>query len=71
MVPKVPADGTIFVTPSGRRWKLMPSNRYDRRGTRCLQPLGSDTYGFGGVKRMFVSVARLDGEDRVWKIEER
>lgn len=58
-------DGQIFVTPSGRRWRA----GYEYGGKIYMQPLGTDTYVFGGVKRRYVEPDRLDGSDKVWKPE--
>lgn len=59
-------SGAIYVTPSGRRWRLAEAHRTDRPGTRYLTPLGGDVHGFGGVKGKYVAVDRLDGSDKVW-----
>lgn len=59
--------GAIYVTPSGRRWRLAEPHRTDFPGRRYLSPLGDDVFGFGGVKGMYVAVERLDGSDKTWK----
>lgn len=56
-----------FVTPSGRRWK--PGHSWG--GRVYMVPLGDDTHGFGGVKGRYVDPARLDGNDRTWKLHAR
>lgn len=59
--------GSIFVTPSGRRWKVAHARS---RGKYMLVPLGDDTYRFGGVKARWVDVERLlSGEDKTWRPE--
>lgn len=65
--PDPSLTGRVFVTPSGRRWECLAPHRMDPKGERCLQPLGTDTYDGGGVRRLYVDEARLDGTDKVWK----
>lgn len=59
-------EGAIYETPSGRQWRATYSAFY-RGGRFLLTPLGSDTFGFGGVKARYVEGERLDGTDRTWK----
>lgn len=68
-IPNPPELGHVYqaTTKSGRKWEV-ESYVGTREGDALwqLRPLGDDTGGFGGVKRIRVTTARLR-DARRWR----